>query len=134
MVSHIENIRVRWSDTDAGGVVHYASVLRYFEAAEWELFRKVGLKPLDPRGNTYRFPRVAIAVTYVSALYADDLIAVHIRPRRIGNTSIEFEFEIIREDTLCVRGSLTAVFVDLGQRPIPVPANVQARLIGDGLS
>lgn len=131
MVSHAEKIRVRWSDTDAGGVVNYASVLRYFEIAEWELFRRFALRPLHPRERSHRFPRVSLAVAYSRALYVDDLIEVHIRPERIGSTSITFSLEILREDTLCVQGTLTAVYVDgLDGRPISVPSEVRAALTG----
>ncbi|HEX2166505.1 MAG TPA: hypothetical protein VHG09_04640, partial [Longimicrobiales bacterium] len=35
--------RVRWSDVDAAGIVCYGMYLRFFELAESELFRTVGL-------------------------------------------------------------------------------------------
>ena len=35
--------RVRWGDVDAAGIIFYGSYIRFFEIAETELFRAVGL-------------------------------------------------------------------------------------------
>jgi acyl-CoA thioesterase FadM len=34
---------VRWSDIDRAGIIYYGQFLRFFEIAEPELFRSVGL-------------------------------------------------------------------------------------------
>jgi YbgC/YbaW family acyl-CoA thioester hydrolase len=127
MVSHVEKLRVRWVDTDAGGRIHYTAAFRYFEAAEWELFRHVGL-PLRSHEQEFGFPRVEVKATFHAPLYVDDEIAVHIRPERIGNSSITFALEVFKEDTRCISGTVTSVFIGPDGRSIPVPQRIRKAL------
>jgi YbgC/YbaW family acyl-CoA thioester hydrolase len=130
MVAHVEKLRVRWVDTDASGRIHYAAAFRYFEVAEWELFRRVGLS-LRGHEKEFGFPRVEVSATFHAALYADDEIAVHVRPERVGNTSITFAFEVFREETLCISGKVTSVFIEAQGRPIPVPERIRRALTAE---
>ena len=127
MVSHSEKLRVRWIDTDASGYIHYTAAFRYFEVAEWELFRRAGI-PLRGHEQTFGFPRVSVSATFHVPLYADDEISVHIRPERIGTTSITFAFEVFREETLCISGEITSVFIGAQGKPIPVPELIRQAL------
>jgi acyl-CoA thioester hydrolase len=127
MLTHVEKLRVRWVDTDASGRIHYTAAFRYFEIAEWELFRRAGI-PLQGPEQGFGFPRVSVSATFHTALYADDEIAVHIKPERIGTTSITFACEVFREETLCVSGKITAVFIGDRERPIPVPDRIRQAL------
>ena len=127
MISHIEKLRVRWVDTDASGIIHYTAAFRYFEAAEWELFRKVGV-PLRPHAQDFGLPRVAVNATFHAPLRADDEIAVHIRVERLGATSMTFTLEIFREETLCISGSVTVVFINEQGKPIPIPDHMRRAL------
>jgi acyl-CoA thioester hydrolase len=127
MVSHIEKLRVRWVDTDGSGIIHYTAAFRYFEIAEWELFRKVGIPP-GFQDMPVGFPRVSVHATFHAPLRADDEIAVHIHPQRVGNTSITFALEIFRDETLCVSGTVTAVFTGEHEKPVPVPEKIRLAL------
>ena len=129
MVSHIEKLRVRWVDTDASGIIHYTAAFRYFEVAEWELFRKVGA-PFRPNEQSYGLPRVAVNAAFHVPLRVDDEIAVHIQPARLGNTSITFACKIFREETLCISGTVSVVFTGDQGRPIPIPQAIRTTLMG----
>ena len=119
MPEHRERLRVRWVDTDTSGRIHFTAVFRYFEIAEWELLRALGL----PHGSDrdVDFPRVHVAATYRQPLRVDDLIDVHIRPERVGERSITYRCEIHHEGALAVEGTVTAVAVgrDGKSRPLP---------------
>ncbi len=127
MIVHVEKLRVRWVDTDASGRIHYTAAFRYFEAAEWELFRRVGIA-LRGHEKTFGFPRVSVTAAFHAPLYADDEIAVHISPERVGTTSITFALEVFREETLCISGKVTSVFIGAEGRPIPVPEPIRLAL------
>jgi YbgC/YbaW family acyl-CoA thioester hydrolase len=127
MLSHVEKLRVRWVDTDASGVIHYTAAFRYFEIAEWELFRKVGIS-LRPDEQEFGLPRVAVNATFHSPLRVDEEIAVHIRPQRLGTTSITFALEIFRDETLCISGSVTVVFLGTQGAAIPIPERIRQAL------
>ena len=127
MISHIEKLRVRWIDTDASGIIHYTAAFRYFEVAEWELLRKVGV-PLRPHEKDFGLPRVSVNATFHVPLRVDDMIAVHIRVERLGTTSVTFALEIFREETLCISGSVTVVFINEQGLPISIPDHMRRAL------
>lgn len=124
MITHVEKLRVRWVDTDASGRIHYAAAFRYFEVAEWELFRRAGI-PLRGHDQTFGFPRVSVSATFHVPLFADDEVAVHIRPERVGTSSITFALEVFRAETLCISGKVTAVFIGDQEKPIAVPEAIR---------
>lgn len=127
MLTHVEKLRVRWVDTDASGRIHYTAAFRYFEIAEWELFRKIGI-PLQGHEKEFGFPRVAVSATFHVPLYVDDEITVRISPERVGNTSLTFACEVFREEVRCISGKVTAVFTGKQGKPSPVPEAIRNAL------
>jgi acyl-CoA thioester hydrolase len=122
-MEHVEPLRVAWSDTDAGGRIHFTAALRYAEIAENGLRRKLGL--LADWGE---YPRRHVEAEYRAVLAFEDEVAVHIRPERLGRTSITWSWEIERAGELCVTGRHTVVHVDSGGRPSPLPTEVREGL------
>lgn len=127
MLSHVEKLRVRWVDTDASGIIHYTAAFRYFEAAEWELFRKAGIS-LRFQEQGFALPRVSVNATFHVQLRVDDEISVHIRPERLGTTSMTFALEIFREETRCISGSVSVVFINQQGKPVPIPISIRHAL------
>ena len=125
MLTHVEKLRVRWVDTDASGRIHYTAAFRYFEIAEWELFRRAGVSFKD---SELGFPRVEVSASFLAPLYADDEIAVHIRPEKLGRTSIAFAFEVFKDNIRAITGKVTCVFIGKDQRPVPIPDKVRRTL------
>src|SRR5436853_362168 len=80
---------VRWSDTDRAGIIYYGQFLRFFEIAETELFRAVGLPYSDvfDRFDIW-LPRVQIHFDFRKPLMLDDLIEVsaYVGRLRINST------------------------------------------------
>jgi YbgC/YbaW family acyl-CoA thioester hydrolase len=128
MVTHVERLRVRWVDTDASGRIHYTAAFRYFEIAEWELFRRVGVSLKEP-DNELGFPRVEVKATFRAPLYVDDEIAVQVRPEKLGRTSITFVFDIFKGDSLAITGQVSCVFIGKDKRPIPIPDRIRHALL-----
>ena len=50
--------RIRFIDTDASGRIHYTAMFRYFESAEIEFLRTLGIN-YDPK-RPINFPRVHV--------------------------------------------------------------------------
>lgn len=90
--------RVRWGDVDAAGIIFYGAYIRFFEIAETELFREVGLSysvmfdELD-----VWLPRVHLECDFRRAARLDDLLEVAVYVGRIGSTSIRLNFEVRRK-------------------------------------
>src|SRR2546425_7715437 len=91
--------RVRWGDVDAAGIIFYGSYIRFFEIAETELFRAVGL----PYGVVFDelnvwLPRVHLECDFHRAAQLDDLLEVCVWVGKIGTTSLRLNFEVRRKD------------------------------------
>lgn len=117
--------RVRWSDCDPLGIIYYGAYIRYFEAAEHEMFRAAGLPYEVMRLQRHlQFPRKASAVEFHSPAQMDELLEIQIGIGRMGATSITMRFEVYNAETGAHRASatLTAVCVDkesISKRPLP---------------
>lgn len=86
---------VRWSDIDRAGIIYYGQFLRFFEIAETELFREVGLKYSEVFDSfDIWLPRVQIHFDFRKPLMLDDLIEVSAYVGRFGNKSFTLRFEV----------------------------------------
>ena len=90
--------RVRWGDVDAARIIFYGAYIRFFEFAETELFRAVGLpySVVFDRLDIW-LPRVQIHFDFRKPLVLDDLIEVSAYVARIGNKSLTLRFEVNRK-------------------------------------
>jgi acyl-CoA thioester hydrolase len=120
--------RIRFIDTDASGRIHYTSMFRYFESAEIELLRTVGITYALRR--SYAFPRVHVECDFMSAIAHDDLIEIEASLIKLGRSSAHFEFRTFKDAALAAKGSVMVVCVDQDtQRAIAIPDEVRAKLL-----
>lgn len=119
--------RIRFIDTDASGRIHYTSMFRYFESAEVELLRTVGVT-YDLR-RAYRLPRVHVECDFMSALAHDDLIHIETRLTNLGRSSARFEFRTFKGTELAAKGAVVVVCIDAQtERAVPFPDELRSRL------
>jgi acyl-CoA thioester hydrolase len=117
--------RVWFSDTDAQGVVYYGRYLPYFDHARTEYHRHVA----SFRAAGAEFVMRALDVEYVAPARFDDLLELFVRIRRIGTSSVTYEYAAYRlpDDVLMVTATQTLVLVDLeSRRPTRVPDELRA--------
>jgi len=124
--------RVRWGDVDAARIIFYGAYIRFFEYAETELFREVGLQ----YGVMFDelkiwLPRVHLECDFKRAARLDDLLEVSVFVGRFGTKSMRLDFEVRRkgEDELIATAHfvLAAVKQDTFDT-VPVPAELRERL------
>ena len=124
--------RVRWGDVDAASIIFYGAYIRFFEFAETELFRAVGL----PYGVLFDqsdiwLPRVHLECDFLRAARLDDLLEVSVYVSRIGNSSMRLNFEVRRkgEEALVANAHfvLAAVRRDTFEK-VTVPQDLRERL------
>ncbi len=118
--------RVGFSDTDAQGIVYYGRYLPYFDLARVEYDRHLGLLRKEAVGKDFVM-RVS-SVVYEAPARFDDLLEVFVRTKRIGVTSICYEFSARRvdDDLLMCTAELTLVLVAVPERR-PTPISGQYR-------
>ena len=129
--------RVRWGDVDAANIIFYGSYIRFFEIAETELFRAVGM----PYGKIFDeldiwLPRVHLECDFHRAARMDDLLEVSVYVGRIGTTSLRLNFEVRRktedgtiEKDLMATAHFVLVSTDRKDlKPLPVPDELRRAL------
>ena len=113
--------RVGFSDTDAQGVVYYGRYMPYFDLARVEYHRRLDMLRTEPSDR--QFVMRAMTIEYHAPARFDDEIEVDVRVKRIGTSSVTYEFAAyLAGATLAVTATQTLVLVDLAERkPCPVP-------------
>ncbi len=124
---------VRWSDTDRAGIIYYGQFLRFFEIAETELFRAVGLpySEVFDRLDIW-LPRVQIHFDFRKPLMLDDLIEISAFVGRFGTKSLTLRFEVKKkgESELVAEGHVVLASVSRSTfKAVPIPDAVIARLM-----
>jgi acyl-CoA thioester hydrolase len=118
--------RVWFSDTDAQGIVYYGRYLPYFDHARTEYHRHLHGRPFAAPDAD--FVMRALQVEFHAPARFDDLLEAFVRIKRIGNTSMTYEFAAFRlpDERLMVTAELTVVLVDLEhRRPVPIPDQIR---------
>ena len=124
--------RVRWGDVDAARIIFYGAYIRFFEFAETELFRAVGL-PYSVMFDELDIwlPRAHLECDFRHAAQLDDLLVVSAYIGRIGTKSLRLNFEVRRkgDDTIIADAHfvLAAVRRDTFET-VPIPDELKQRL------
>src|SRR5688572_21535361 len=124
--------RVRWGDVDAASIIFYGAYIRFFEFAETELFRAVGL----PYSVMFEeldvwLPRVHIECDFHHAAQLDDLLEVSVYVGRFGNKSMQLNFEVRRkteEELIATANFVLASVKQDSFETIPIPGTLRERL------
>lgn len=119
-------LRVRWSETDAQGVVFNARYLDYADIAITEYWRAAKFRE-QAGGAPLEFHVKKATVTWFAPIKPDELIDVMARTTATGRTSMTQVVEIHGatddgSDDVRATVDLVSVHVDLDlHRPIPLP-------------
>ena len=122
-------LRVRWSETDAQGVVFNARYLDYADVAITEYWRAVNFRE-KANGEPMEFHVKKATVTWFAPIKPDELIDVMARTLATGRTSMTQVVEIHGatddgSDDLRATVDLVSVHVDLAeQRPMTLPSGI----------
>jgi len=124
--------RVRWGDVDAASIIFYGAYIRFFEFAETELFRAVGL-PYSVMFDELDIwlPRAHLECDFRRAAKLDDMLEVCVFVGRVGHKSLRLNFEVRRKgeaETLAeAHFVLVAVRRDTFET-VAVPEELKSRL------
>jgi acyl-CoA thioester hydrolase len=119
-------VRVYWEDTDAGGVVYYATYLKFMERARSEWLRALGFEQdalRDEAGVLFVVRRVE--VDYLAPARFNDQIEVSVSLHEIGRASLSVKQTLSRGPTRLVSARVTLACVDAVRfKPVKIPAPI----------
>ena len=105
---HITEIRVRYGDTDAAGVVYNANYLRYFEIGRSELMREwvCSYKEIEALG--FILPVTECFSRFKAPAFYDDLLSIETSIDKLTKLTCRFHYSIRRLDSQLERPKLVA--------------------------
>jgi acyl-CoA thioester hydrolase len=124
--------RVRWGDVDAARIIFYGAYIRFFEFAETELFRAVGL----PYGVMFDeldvwLPRAHLECDFRRAAQLDDLLEVSVYVGHTGTKSLRLNFEVRRKGEAELVAEAHFILVAVRRETfetVPLPEELKRRL------
>ena len=124
-------VRVYWEDTDAGGVVYYASYLKFLERARTEWLRALGVDQVRMmRDERLQFVVVEANVRYHRPARFDDELLVTVTLDSMRGASVVMGQEIRRGGAageLLVTATVRAACLDaVSLKPRPLPGALTA--------
>jgi acyl-CoA thioester hydrolase len=122
MLKHHEmEVRVRYFETDAMGVLHHANYSVYFEMGRTELLRSGGgnYRQLEESGTLMVV--VKADCHYHRPARYDDLLTIHTTVTRVTGARIEHEYRVFRNGELLAVGHTVLAVIDRDGKVRPVP-------------
>lgn len=125
-------LRVYYEDTDAGGIVHHARYLAFFERARSEMLWALGLADWgEPDGtgrDVVRFAIARVELVFRRPARLFDRISIATQIRHIGAASMEAAQVALRAGETLVYARIRAASIDARGRPRRLPAHWRDRL------
>lgn len=122
--------RVRYDEIDAQHHVYFSRYLEFVDAALIEFVRALGWDYEEAVELGFDPVVVRAEVDFHRGARFDELIEIEVRPRRLGESSMEFEFPIEGADGESL-ADLVLIYVNFDvstRRKRPIPEVVRARL------
>ncbi len=110
--THTTEIRVRYVETDAMGVLHHSGYLIYFEIGRTEALRADGGSYADVEASGRFLVVVEAHVKYRRPARYDDLLTLATTVSRVTPAKLEHTYELRRGDELIATGRTVLACVD----------------------
>ena len=123
-------VRVYFEDTDSGGIVYYASYLKFMERArtEWLRGRGIDVAELARKGRVL-FAVRSLELDYRQSARLSDVLRVSVVLERVRRASLELWQEVAREDQPLCAGRLRLACLDADTlRPRKIPNTILTEL------
>ncbi|WP_017726669.1 acyl-CoA thioesterase [Halalkalibacterium ligniniphilum] len=123
-------VKVRFCETDAFGHLNNTVSFIYFEEARIDFFKKLGFmeKWTEDKGEGM-IVSADLQCDFLSQIYFDERLSVHVKPDKIGTSSVDLHYLVTNEDgkaCLIGRGTMVQVHKKTGKS---LPWNEEMRSI-----
>ncbi len=119
-------IRVRYAETDQGGIVYNANYLVWFEVARGEFFWQRGMdfgRDVEARG--FFWPVTEAGLRYIAPAHYGEVVTVRAWVEEVKSRQLTIRYEVVRDrQTLCT-GFTKHLNVDRLGRVVPLPPDLR---------
>ena len=123
----IEN-KIYYHDTDAGGVVYYASYLKHLEESRSEYCMSKGVDFVKYAAHGIVFPVVHLEIDYKKPARLGDKVKIFTKITEIGKCSIHYSQQIERDGAVLLSCNIVTACVDREMRPKAIPDEIKKAL------
>ena len=111
-MEHEMSIRVRYSETDAMGLLHHANYLTYFEIGRTELFRQQGGNYRTLEESGLYFVVASAKVQFKRPARYDDLLTLNTQIARQTPAKLQHSYQLRRDGELICTAETVIALVD----------------------
>jgi len=130
--SSTTQLRARYAETDAQGVVHHASYLVWFEVGRTDFLRRRGISYRDLETAGWFLVVTHVEVTIRSAARFDDLVTIETELKKCRGRGLVFSYRLTDGNgRLFAEGETRHVVLDRDRRPISLPRSVSETMQKD---
>ncbi len=101
---YAHDIRVRFAETDAMGIVHHAAYLPYFEEARVAFLRAIDHPYPSVRDEGFEFTVLEAFARYVRPLRFDDVVRVHVGVGAVTRATFQLAYLLTVDGNQCATG------------------------------
>lgn len=116
------DIRVRFVETDAMGIVHHSNYVAYFEEARVAYLKHVGHPFTEWRAAGLESPVLEAYVKYRRPLHFDDVLTIHLTLADVTRATFQMAYLTTVGDTVHATGVTVHGCVTTDGRPTRLPA------------
>lgn len=125
-------LRVRYSEIDGQRVVFNSRFMEYLDITMDEYCRRLfGKTWANAMGKPLEMALVRVEIDFIKPAYLDDLLRVYCKIIRMGTSSMEVKFTIVREghEAVLLKARIVYVVFDVEKaQTSPIPADIRARI------
>ena len=115
------DVRVRFAETDAMGVVHHSAYVPMMEEARVAHLRTLGRPYSEIRDEGYDLPVLELAVRYRRPARFDDVVTIHSRTDGFRGATLQIDYLLTVERDTCALAATVHAVVDATGRAVRAP-------------
>lgn len=125
-------LRARYAETDAMGIVHHRNYLVWFEVGRVEYMRQLGTNYAEVEKSGHFFAVSEIGARYLAPAHFDEAIEIRTWLEEIHSRTIAFRYEVSNADTgeRLVTGFTRHICINSQGKVTGIPKDVRDLLTG----
>ena len=125
------NIHLRFIDFDMMGHVNNSVYFTYLEIARTKYWEEIIRWDWKQTGIVIAHAEL----DYIQPILMNDKIAIHVKTSRIGETSFDLDYQIVKikgnEEVICSKGKTVCISIDYAtKKPTSIPIAEKQKMMG----